>query len=113
MEAATASAGWGDREKLGPWGSDTPTEMMGLQSPKAPLNSLYVAKFIYFEDMDPLQPRGCRRACAATRRRSVCHDLAFPETLGKVSETAQRSSLDQVAIIKLTEFTCIPDSYED
>lgn len=52
------------------------------------------------EDIDPLQPRGRRRAHAAARRRSVCHDLALPEKLGKVSETAQSSSLDQVANYK-------------
>lgn len=88
------------------WGSDIPTEMTGLQSSKAPLNSLYVAKFIYFEDINPLQPRGRRRARAATRRWSVCHDLAFPETLGKLSETAQSSALDQVANYK-TDRLCM------
>lgn len=90
----------GDFSKESIWGSDIPTEMTGLQSSKAPLNSLYVAEFIYFEGIDPLQPRGRRRARAATRRRSVCHDLAFPETLGKLSETARSSAPDQVANYK-------------
>jgi len=74
---------------------------MGPQSSKAPLNSLYVAEFIYFEDIDPLQPRGHRRARAATCRRSVCRDPAFPEMLGKLSETARSSALDQVANYKI------------
>lgn len=87
------------------WGSDIPPEILGLQFSKAPLNSLCVAEFIYFEDIDPLQPKGCRRAHAATRR-SVCHDLAFPETLGKPSETARRSALDQVANYK-TDWLCM------
>lgn len=88
------------------WGSDTPTEMMGIWSSKASLNSLYVAEFIYFEDINSLQPRGHRRARGATRGRSVCHDLAFPEMLGKLSETARSSALDQVANYK-TDWPCM------
>lgn len=85
---------------------DMPTEMMGLRLSKAPLNSLYVVEFVYFEDTGPLQPRGQQRVGAATRQRSVCRDLAYPETLGKLSETARSSALDQMANYK-TDCLCM------
>lgn len=81
-------------------GSDIPTEMTGHQSSKALLNSLYGAGFIYFKDIHPLQPTGSTRARAATTKRSACHDLASPEIVGKLSETAWSSALDQAANYK-------------
>lgn len=81
-------------------GSDIPTEMTGHQSSKALLNSLYGAEFICFEDIHPLRPTGSTRAQAATRKRSACLDLASPEIVGKLSETAWSSALDQAANYK-------------
>lgn len=81
-------------------GPDIPTEMTGHRSSKALLNSLYGAEFIYFKDIHPLRPTGSTRARAATRKRSACHDLASPEIVGKLSETAWSSALDQAANYK-------------
>lgn len=77
----------------------------GCQSSKAPLNSLSADEFIYFEDINPLQLRGHRSVHAATGR-SVCHDLAFPEMLGNLSETARSSALDQEANYN-TDWLCM------
>lgn len=90
-------------------------KLLGLQHPhwddRAPafkgsaVSSLHVTKLIYSENTDPLQPRGHRKVCAAPGG-SVCHDLAFPETLGKLSETAS----DQVADYK-TDWLCMDTRY--
>lgn len=88
------------------WGSNTPNWDDRAPAFKgSAASSLHVVKLIYSENTDPLQPRGHKKARAALGG-SVCHDLAFPEMLGKLSETAS----DQVADYK-TDWLCTDTRY--
>lgn len=48
----------------------------------------------------PYSQQGAQALKLLQEKRSACHDLAFPEIVGNLSETAWSSALDQAANYK-------------